>query len=61
MELLAEMQLACLAPSSNAGWQAKQPHEAMMLLAELQQEGLAPNSITYITVISACEKGEQPH
>ena len=34
---------------------------ALMLLAELQQEGLAPNSITFSTALSACEKLEQPH
>ena len=33
----------------------------MGLLADMQQKGLAPNSITYRAAISACEKAKQPH
>ena len=33
----------------------------MELLAEMQQKGLAPNSITYSASVSAFEKAQQPH
>ena len=33
----------------------------MTLLADMQPQDLAPDVITYIAAISACEKGQQPH
>ena len=37
------------------------PRKAMELLAEKQQKGLAPNSITYSASICAGEKAKQQH
>ena len=34
---------------------------AVLLLAEMQAQGLGPNVITYSATISACEKGSQWH